>query len=537
MIAPVVFLRPLGLPTFLRGLNRHQCWPYVGYAVPEELQREDARILRNELHVNAVRTSHYPQSHYFLDECDRLGILVFTEIPGWQHIGDETWKEQALINTREMVEQYRQHPSVFLWGVRINESQDDDAFYAKTNAMAHLLDPYRATSGVRYIEKSSLLEDVYGFNDFSHDGTTPPVRKKKDVTPDMNRPLMITESNGHMFPTKPFDSWQKREEHALRHARVLDGAMADEEHAGCFQWCMFDYPTHKDFGSGDRICYHGVMDSFRNPKLAAAVYAAQQDDEPVLEISSSMDIGDYPGGAIRELYAFTNADRVDLYKNDEFVRSFTSEGWKGLEHGPVKIDDLVGELPAKHENFTDEQAELIHECLTAMGRYGLAGLPLQYKAKLAYIMMRYHMSFEDGVALYNKYLGNWGGEATVWRFDAVRDGVVVKSVTRSPNTDLHLDVRVSHTELLEWESYDMAALRIRVLDACGNQAVYAQLPVEFSCEGAVGLVGPRTAVLEGGSTGTFVKTLGVCGEGRLTVSCDGLEPVTIQFNVRGDNNG
>ena len=52
----------------------------------------------------------------------------FTEIPGWQHIGDEIWKKQAVENVKDMVEQYRNHPSVILWGVRINESGDDDAF-------------------------------------------------------------------------------------------------------------------------------------------------------------------------------------------------------------------------------------------------------------------------------------------------------------------------------------------------------------------------------------------------------------------------
>ena len=56
----------------------------------------------------------------------------------------------------------------------------------------------------------------------------------------------------------------------MRHVRVQNAAYASGEHAGCFGWCMFDYQTHKDFGSGDRICYHGVLDSFRNPKLAAA---------------------------------------------------------------------------------------------------------------------------------------------------------------------------------------------------------------------------------------------------------------------------
>ena len=110
----------------LRGLDRHQSYPYVGYAMPESMQKFDADLLKNELGCNAVRTSHYPQSHHFLDRCDELGLLVFTEIPGWQHIGDKAWQAQAVENTREMVMQYRNHPSIFLWGVRINESQDND---------------------------------------------------------------------------------------------------------------------------------------------------------------------------------------------------------------------------------------------------------------------------------------------------------------------------------------------------------------------------------------------------------------------------
>lgn len=78
----------------LRGLNRHQSYPYVGYAMPESMQKRDADILKNELGVNAVRTSHYPQSRHFVERCDELGLLVFTEIPGWQHIGDEIWKNR-----------------------------------------------------------------------------------------------------------------------------------------------------------------------------------------------------------------------------------------------------------------------------------------------------------------------------------------------------------------------------------------------------------------------------------------------------------
>ena len=166
-----------GKPSYLRGLNRHQCFPYIRYAASAILQREGARILKEELSCTAVRTSHYPPEPVF-DECDRLGLMVFTEIPGWQHIGDEAWKDQAVRNVEEMVRQYRNHPSIVLWGVRINESQDDDAFYLRTNELCHRLDPSRPTSGGRYLQKSSLLEDVYAFNDFSHVGNNPGLAEK-----------------------------------------------------------------------------------------------------------------------------------------------------------------------------------------------------------------------------------------------------------------------------------------------------------------------------------------------------------------------
>ena len=521
-----------GEKTFLRGLNRHQCYPYVGYAAPEALQRVDARILKEELGCTAVRTSHYPQSQHFIDECDRLGLLVFTEIPGWQYIGGDSWKDQAVENTREMVLQYRNHPSIVLWGVRINESQDDDDLYRRTNAVAHELDPSRPTSGVRNFEKSHLFEDVYAFNDFSHTGDNAGAEAKSRVTPDMDKALLISEHNGHMFPTKPFDTWQRRQEQALRHARVQDAAAGDGGHVGCFGWCMFDYPTHKDFGSGDRVCYHGVLDAFRNPKLAASLYASQQEVVPVLAVGSSMDIGDYPAGNIGEVAVFTNADEVALYKNGVFVSKLSGGDWKGLPHGPMTLTDTLGDLLQTQEGMPEGKAKLLKKALLSAAKHGLSGMPLGDKLRMLYAMVRYRMTLEDGVALYGKYIGNWGGEATVWRFDAIKGGAVVKSVTCCPSAKLHLEVMPSHTALSEGDTYDMAAVRIRVLDGHGNIAPYAQLPVKLETEGVLELAGPDTVTAEGGMCGTYVRTTGQAGEALLTVSAGELPPVTVAFTVK-----
>ena len=369
----------------IRGLNRHQSYPYVGYAAPKSLQVNDADILKKELGVNAVRTSHYPQSHYFIDRCDELGLLVFTEMPGWQHVGDAAWKDQAVENVKDMILQYRNHPSIIIWGVRINESVDDDEFYERTNALAHRLDPTRQTGGVRAIKKSHLLEDVYTYNEFVHEGNNRGCEPKSVVTSDVSKPYLITEHNGHMFPTKAYDCEDKRVEHALRHANVMDAVGKQEDIAGCFGWCMFDYNTHKDFGSGDRICYHGVMDMFRNPKIAAAVYASQQDETPVLIPSSSMDIGEHPGCNRGLIYLFTNADSVKMYKNGEFVREYFAEDtpYQNMVHGSLVVDDFVGDVLETKEGMKPAQAKAVKKLLNTVARVGLNKLPMDAKMTAA----------------------------------------------------------------------------------------------------------------------------------------------------------
>lgn len=512
----------------IRGLNRHQSYAYVGYAMPRSVQELDAEILKNELGVNAVRTSHYPQSQHFISRCDELGLLVFTEIPGWQHIGDEDWKRQAVKNTDEMVRQYMHHPSIMLWGVRINESQDCDELYRRTNAVAHTLDSGRQTSGVRYIEKSRLLEDVYAYNDFSHCGDNAGLKPKKSVTAKKHNGYLVSECNGHMFPTKAFDDERHRLDHALRHAKVLDAMYADDDISGIFPWCMFDYNTHQDFGSGDGICYHGVMDMFRNPKLASAVYASQSEDKPCCVVSSSMDIGEHPAGDIGRVYVFTNADCVRLFKDGVFVREFapSREEYPALPHPPVIIDDFIGELLITQEGFDEKTAEAVKECLLAVAKFGPSSLPPKILAKFARLMLLKGFKFSDGVELYGKYIGNWGGEATKWRFDAVKGGKLICSVTRSPGQRVHLEVSTSKTQLCEGDTYDAAAVRIRAVDEYGNLAPYWQEPVILKCAGPIVLIGPEIISLKGGSGGCYVKTCGSSGSAELCVN-----DIKIKFEI------
>ena len=517
----------------IRGLNRHQSYPYVGYAMPESMQKLDADILKYELGLNAVRTSHYPQSQHFIDRCDEIGLLVFTEIPGWQHIGGEAWQNQAVRNVEEMILQYRNHPSIMLWGVRINESRDNEELYKRTNELAHKLDPTRQTGGVRNFKKSQLLEDVYTYNDFIHDGVNPGCDPKEKVTSDKTKPYLITENNGHMFPTKSYDCEEHRLAHALRHATVLDAVASHEDISGSFSWCAFDYNTHKDFGSGDRICYHGVMDMYRNPKLAAAVYSSQQKNTPVLEISSSMDIGEHPASVKGEVWIFSNADSVKMYKNDEFIKEYKPDGthFANMECPPILIDDYVGNLLETNEGFSKKKSRDVAAALNYIGLNGYGKITKKFVSHALTCIIKHHLSINKIVDLYTKYIGDWGESCTVYRFDAIKHGQVVKSVIKQAMNSLNLEIKCSSTTLREGNGYDVASIRIRALDEHGNLLPYCSEPLRIRTKGGIKAIGPDMTSLRGGASGFYIKTTGEKGPATVIISTPQLKDIKLEFEV------
>ena len=228
---------------------------------------------------------------------------------------------------------------------------------------------------------------------------------------------------------------------------------------------------------------------------------------------------------------FTNADSVNLYKNGSFVTRLTGERWHELHHSHQVIDDTVSTLLETQEGFDKKKAELLRDCLLAVRKYGLAGLPPAEAAKMGYAMVKYGMKYADAVKLYEKYVGNWGGEATVWRLMAVKDGEVAASCTLGPSARLHLEATPSSVRLTEGDTYDMAAVRIRILDENGNPAPYAQLPVHFRLTGDAQLVGHEVVTAEGGMTGAYLRTVGRAGQAKLTISTDQTEDVEILFQI------
>jgi beta-galactosidase len=294
---------------------------------------------------------------------------------------------------------------------------------------------------------------------------------------------------------------------------------AADDISGSFGWCMFDYNTHKDFGSGDRICYHGVLDMFRNPKRAAHVYSEMQDEKPVLELSSSMDIGEHPGCNRKETYIFTNADSVKMYKNDSFIKEYVhkNDEFSNLYNAPIKIDDYIGDVLEKNENMPAAKAKDIKDILNEVAKYGLYQMNTASKIKAAKMMIFHHMKIDDAVQLYNKYVGDWGGSATTYRFEAIKDGKVVKELRIAPMTKVVIKAEADHTNLKEDNTYDVACVRIKALDENGNLLYYFNDPLQLEIEGEAEIIGPKLIALSGGMGGTYIKTVGKTGHAKLTI--------------------
>ncbi len=336
-----------------------------------------------------------------------------------------------------------------------------------------------------------------------------------------------------MFPTKSFDNEEHRLEHALRHARVLNDVASYPDICGSFSWCMADYNTHKDFGSGDRICYHGVTDMFRNHKMAAAVYKSQGSFDDVLEISSSMDIGEHPASIKGNVWIFTNADCVKMYKNDKFIKEYIprNKHFEYMVNSPILIDDYIGNLLETEEKMKSKKANYIAKTLNYIGLNGYTKITPKLARMAAKCMLIYGMNINKIVDLYTKYVGDWGGKSTVYRFEAIKGGKVVKTVTKTPMSKMHLEFDVPNTVLSEKTSYDVGVVRIRATDENGNLLPYSNEAIKLTVDGPLELIGPDMISLRGGMSAFYVKTIGEKGRARVTVSSSFTNNANILFDI------
>lgn len=437
----------------LVGLNRHQSYPYVGYAMGKRAQEKDAKLLKEFMGLNMVRCSHYMQSRYFLNCCDEIGLLVFEEIPGWGFIGDEEFKKVVFQDLRNMVLGHYNHPSIVIWGTRLNETTDDDELYMETNRLCKEMDSSRPTTGVRWETGSHLIEDIYSYNDYSEDdkGDFMLLTAHQATESPKKLPYLLSEHTGAVLPTKPFDSEERQEQFAIRHARVLGKVQTMDDYLGALGWCMFDYNTHNDHNSLNKICYHGVMDMFRVPKWAAYFYTSQKSpEEEVIMVPCSM-VGRGERCEPVPFYVLTNCDYIEVTLSKDITRTYyPSVKFNGLVHPPIEVKEN-GEF-------------------------------WQHRWEGARIV-----GYVDGKPVAEKIYSN----------------NPVLSEMRAEADDLCLyNDRVDETRIV-----------VYFLDENGNRLYYHQDVMSVDVSGEIELIGPRLLPVMGGAAAFWVKTKASFTEG------------------------
>lgn len=304
-----------GKKRFLRGVNRHQEYPYIGYALSDEAQYRDARKIK-EAGFDYVRLSHYPQSPAFLEACDEMGILVLDAILGWQYFGDSLFIEHALHSARELIRRDRNHPSLLAWELSINETPMPSTFTKAINQIAREEFPYPGcyTAGwIRnaysiYIEARQHRHDLYPsqpllvseYGDWEYYAQNAGFHQNnwKDLLPE------------ERSSRQPRFSGEKR---LLQQARNIQEAHNDNLRTPAFAdgyWAMFDYNR----GYADDIEYSGIMDITRIPKFSYYFFRSQRTTPDVLFIASY-----WQPGESQQVRVFGNCEEVELYVDDLLV--------------------------------------------------------------------------------------------------------------------------------------------------------------------------------------------------------------------------
>lgn len=317
-----------GEKTFLRGVNRHQEYPHVGYATSPQADYRDAVKIKSA-GFDYVRLSHYPHSTAFMDAADELGLVVIDAILGWQYyLEDPAFKKHVINTCHDLIRRDRNHASVLAWECSLNESRMPEEFIADLHRVVKQEDPNGYSAGWQ------LGYDLY-LQARQH-------RQKHYDVP--TQPYNVSEYGDWEYYAQNAglnqDSWGglKEEERTsrqllnsgearlLQQARNLQEAHNDNLTLPAFAdgyWVMFDYNR----GYADDLEASGIMSLFRLPKYSYYFYQSQRDPEeksslygsgPMVYIAS-----EWNEKSSTDIRVFSNAEEVELWLNGSLIAKQT----------------------------------------------------------------------------------------------------------------------------------------------------------------------------------------------------------------------
>ena len=318
-------LRINGKKTFLRGTNRHQEYPYIGYALSDNAQYRDARKIK-DAGFDYVRLSHYPHSPAFLDACDELGLMVMNCVLGWQYYSElDEFQDFQFRQTRELIRRDRNHPCILLWEVSLNESPMTKEFSEQMHAIAHEEYPgdqcftcgwngsydvqiqARQHGGCQNLKNRPCVVSEYGDWEYYAHNAGLAQELWEDLAPE-KRNSRQDRTDGEQGLLQQALNFQEAHNDNLKTTAFADGL-----------WVMFDYNR----GYSSDLETSGCMDIFRLAKPSYYFFKSQR--EATDQTSSSPDntfvyiANRWTAKSPLSVKIFSNCDEVALYVNDRFV--------------------------------------------------------------------------------------------------------------------------------------------------------------------------------------------------------------------------
>ncbi|MBP5638969.1 MAG: hypothetical protein J6X55_05805 [Victivallales bacterium] len=278
----------------LLGYNRHDAHPDFGTAVPYERLMRDLRMIHDQ-GANFIRGSHYPQSEEMLDECDRLGIMVWDESLGWGDKPDSLiapeFQRKQLEQTRRMVRRSANHPCIVVWGF-LNECKANDErardIIQKLVDLIHCEDDSRPVSYASCMQKSDKCYDIpdivtlnlypcwYWHNSsafFNEDDLTGDFDSMLDFVTQHHpgKPIIIGEIGAEATPGWNDGTRWSEDYQAQLDTAALRKAFNDSRLSGLAIWQFCNNRTHnitEAFANPHGFNNKGVVDEYRRPKGA-----------------------------------------------------------------------------------------------------------------------------------------------------------------------------------------------------------------------------------------------------------------------------
>lgn len=342
-----------GKPCALRGVCRHQDRLYLGNALSQEHHDEDAALIA-EMGANCVRLAHYQQSAEMYDACDRLGLVVWAEIPYFAQSWDDDAHASAVEEIRELCVQNYNHPSICFWGLS-NEilmgGNDNPKLldcHRDLNRAVKEIDPERITViaheyNAAWDHPLHELSDAEGWNHYFgwYRGDMEDLGRWADkyhaAYPD--RCFAVTEYGCDGIIRYHSDDPVKMDYTEEYQARLHDSACADFASRpwiwGTFVWNMFDFGSffRREGGTEGRNNKGLVTMDRKIKKDAFYVYKAWYSREPFVHLDGRRYFA--RPGRTATVTVRSNLPEVSLYVDGKLFQTKTGEHTFIFEQVPI----------------------------------------------------------------------------------------------------------------------------------------------------------------------------------------------------------